>query len=303
MEFNKIMIITMDENSALYTSEGRKLGIATETYFKRKSFYQRIMGRIDRNLNTFFSYFFWDKWKKNLNDIDTVILNSHIYSLPIVRYLNKKFPDIRIIIWYSNPVSKDTPINSYEKFNCEIWSFDKDDCQKYDLRENNQFIDHEMFNNLNNEIKYDLCFIGLDKGRLSQLLDLKTKFDERDISTYLYIVNSNKNSSDSYNYENRISYKELLNIESNSRALLDIVQPEQRGQTLRPIEALFFKKKIVTNNYSILEADFYNRENIFILGKDNIQDIQEFLKSDYKDLSSDLLEKYTVKGWISNFFL
>ena len=95
----------------------------------------------------------------------------------------------------------------------------------------------------------------------------------------------------------------MLNIESNSRALLDIVQPEQRGQTLRPIEALFFKKKIVTNNYSILEADFYNRENIFILGKDNIQDIQEFLKSDYKDLSSDLLEKYTVKGWISNFFL
>ncbi|OUZ17191.1 hypothetical protein A5868_002130 [Enterococcus sp. 12F9_DIV0723] len=231
------------------------------------------------------------------------ILNSHVYSIPIVRYINKKFPSIRIIVWYSNPVSKDTPIRFYKELDCEIWSFDKDDCQKYHLRSNNQFIDHEMFNNLSNEIKYDLSFVGLDKGRLRQLLDLKCKFNEKNISTYLYIVNSNKNSSDSYDYEDRISYKELLNIEANSRALLDIVQPEQKGQTLRPIEALFFKKKIVTNNYSILETDFYNYKNIFVLGRDNIESIEEFLKSDYEDISSDVLEKYTVKGWISNFFL
>lgn len=303
MEYNKIMVITMDEYSALHTMEGRKLGIAIETYFKRKSFYQRIIGRIDRYLNTFFSYFFWNEWKSKLNSIDTVILNSHVYSIPIVRYLNKKYPSIRIIIWYSNPVSKDTPIKFYKELDCEIWSFDKDDCQKYHLRSNNQYIDHEMFNNLSNEIKYDLCFVGLDKGRLRQLLDLKCEFEKKNISTYLYIVNSNKNSSDTYDYENRISYRELLSIETNSRALLDIVQPDQKGQTLRPIEALFFKKKIVTNNYSILEADFYNRENIFVLGLDNIEYIEEFLKSDYKDLSSDVLEKYTVKGWISNFFL
>lgn len=303
MKYNKIMVVTMDEYSALYTMEGKKLGVAVETYFKRKSFYQRIIGRIDRNLNTFFSYFFWNEWKNKLSSIDTVILNSHVYSIPIVRYLNKKYPSIRIIIWYSNPVLKDTPIRFYKELDCEIWSFDKDDCQKYNLKNNNQFIDREMFNNISNDIKYDLCFVGLDKGRLRQLLDLKCEFDEKNVSTYLYIVDSNKNSSDSYSYKNRISYIELLNIESKSKALLDIVQPDQKGQTLRPIEALFFKKKIITNNYSILESDFYNRENIFVLGRDNIESIEEFLKSDYEDISSDVLEKYTVKGWISNFFL
>lgn len=303
MEYSKIMVITMDEHSVLYTMEGRKLGVAIETYFKKKSFYQRIIGRIDRKLNTFFSYFFWNEWKRKLNSIDTVILNSHVYSIPIVRYINKKFPSIRIIVWYSNPVSKDTPIRFYKELDCEIWSFDKDDCQKYHLRSNNQFIDHEMFNNLSNEIKYDLSFVGLDKGRLRQLLDLKCKFNEKNISTYLYIVNSNKNSSDSYDYEDRISYKELLNIEANSRALLDIVQPEQKGQTLRPIEALFFKKKIITNNYSILEADFYSHKNVFILGKDNSNNIEEFLESGYEEIPTNILEKYTVKGWLNNFFL
>lgn len=303
MEYSKIMVITMDEHSVLYTMEGRKLGVAIETYFKKKSFYQRIIGRIDRKLNTFFSYFFWNEWKRRLNSIDTVILNSHVYSIPIVRYINKKFPSIRIIVWYSNPVSKDTPIRFYKELDCEIWSFDKDDCQKYHLRSNNQFIDHEMFNNLSNEIKYDLSFVGLDKGRLRQLLDLKCKFNEKNISTYLYIVNSNKNSSDSYDYEDRISYKELLNIEANSRALLDIVQPEQKGQTLRPIEALFFKKKIITNNYSILEADFYSHKNVFILGKDNSNNIEEFLESGYEEIPTNILEKYTVKGWLNNFFL
>lgn len=303
MEYNNIMVITMDKYSALYTIEGRKLGISIETYFKKKSFFQRITGRIDRKLNTFFSYFFWNEWKSKLSSIDTVILNSHVYSIPIVRYLNKRYPSIRIIIWYSNPVSKDTPIKFYKGLDCEIWSFDKKDCQKYHLRENNQFIDREMFNNLSNEIKYDLCFVGLDKGRLKQLLNLKSEFDKKNVSTYLYIVDSNKNSSDSYDYENRISYRELLDIEAKSRALLDIVQPEQKGQTLRPIEALFFKKKVVTNNVSILDAVFYNRENIFVLGIDNIENIEEFLKSEYEDLSYDVLEKYTVKGWIGNFFL
>lgn len=303
MDYSKIMIITLDEQSVLYTLEGEKMGIATETYFKRKSFFQKIVGRIDRKFNTFFSYIFWKEWKNKFDKIDTVILNSHIYSIPVIRFLNRKYPYIRVIIWYSNPISKDTPIEFYQKFNCELWSFDKDDCQKYNLQENNQFIDREMFKNLNNDVEYDLCFIGLDKGRLDQLCSLKEKFSERNLSTYLYIVDSNKNSRNFYNYQNRISYEELLQIESKSKALLDIVQFGQRGQTLRPIEALFLKKKIVTNNYSIVQEDFYNPENIFVLEKDNIENLERFLNSNYKEFSSEVLEKYTVKGWISNFFL
>lgn len=243
MDYNKIMIVTLDENSVLFSREGQSLGVRIERYFSKKTILQRFFSRIDRSVGTMFSYFFWEKWKEELRSIEVVILNSHTYSKPLIKYLNRFFPEIRVIIWYSNPISKDTPLKVFKELNCEIWSFDKEDCQKYHLRENNQFIDREMFNYLSNEIEYDLCFVGLDKGRLEQLLDLEAMFNKKEISTYLYIVDSNKNSSNSYSYKNRISYSELLSIESKSKALLDIVQLDQKGQTLRPIEALFLRKR------------------------------------------------------------
>ncbi len=47
------------------------------------------------------------------------------FSKSVIKYVNKYYPHVRIIIWYSNPVSVDTPIDFFDGLNCEIWSFDK----------------------------------------------------------------------------------------------------------------------------------------------------------------------------------
>ena len=69
---------------------------------------------------------------------------------------------------------------------------------------------------------------------------------------------------------------------SQSNCILDYNQEGQVGLTLRPMEALFLEKKLITNNKDIKNYDFYNPSNIFILGENNIEDIKEFINKPYE---------------------
>lgn len=57
----------------------------------------------------------------------------------------------------------------------------------------------------------------------------------------IYIVDSSRNSSSTYQYEKPLSYQEVINYEGNSKAILDIVQENQTGLSLRPIESIFWE--------------------------------------------------------------
>lgn len=304
MNYKRVLIITLDEKSVLYSDDARILGVTVDKYFKKKKFFQRVFSYIDRKFETTLSFYFWKNWKKKLLNYDLIILNSHFYSLPLIRYINKHYPEMRVIIWYSNPVAKDTDISLYKKLKCEVWTFDKRDAEIYNLNLNNQFVDVSKINRIKDstKIEYDVSFVGTDKGRLNTILKLKDKFHELGLSTNFLIVNSSKNTSLSYQYVSRLSYSEVISVEKKSNVILDLVQENQTGYTLRPIEAIVLKKKLITNNTDITNADFYRKENIFILSKNtDYSKMSDFMKEPYVLLSDEIINKYTVRGWLTNF--
>ena len=75
----------------------------------------------------------------------------------------------------------------------------------------------------------------------------------------------------------------------------------QRGLTLRPLEALFMKKKLLTNNKHIREYPFYSPDNIFIFGENNKTDIVHFLQLEYDESVDALINEYNFNHWISEF--
>lgn len=299
-----MMIITLDEKSVLFSKDAENLGIHVEKYFNERPFILKVMNYLDKKMNVRLASYFYGDWKKKLQEIDFVLLNSHFFSRPLIKYLNRKFPSIRIAVWYSNPVAKDTPVHFFSGLNCELWSFDKDDCKKYGLNHNNQFIDQSKLIVRKSDSKYhsDICFIGVDKGRLNLLLELEQYFISKKLRPFIYVVNSSKNSRPDYKYKPAISYDELINYEGNTKAILDIVQKNQYGLSLRPIEAMFLDKKLITNNVSVQEMDFYTPENVFILNESNKHKIIEFLKVPSVNLPETVKEKYKFKGWFNNFF-
>ncbi|MGH2236581.1 lipopolysaccharide biosynthesis protein, partial [Enterococcus faecalis] len=77
----------------------------------------------------------------------------------------------------------------YADLNCELWSFDIGDCEKYQMHFNNQFIDETKVVASQADPKYqsDVCFIGVDKQRLSYLLELEAYFVECNLNPFIYV--------------------------------------------------------------------------------------------------------------------
>ena len=57
-------------------------------------------------------------------------------------------------------------------------------------------------------------------------------------------------------------YKDVLHIVNKSDCIFEVVQDGQNGFTFRTYEAICYDTKLVTNNQSIVNMDFYNPDYI-----------------------------------------
>ena len=58
--------------------------------------------------------------------------------------------------------------------------------------------------------------------------------------------------------EKQLPYEENINRTLNANIIIDITKENQSGWTLRILEALFFNKKLITNNINILGSEIYS---------------------------------------------
>lgn len=66
---------------------------------------------------------------------------------------------------------------------------------------------------------------------------------------------------------NELSYDKVIEKDRRSKAILDVVQDNQRGLTWRTVEALLLRKKLITTFKDVKQYNFYCKENVFIWGK------------------------------------
>ena len=86
-----------------------------------------------------------------------------------------------------------------------------------------------------------------------------------------------------------------------SRCLVDLFQEGQVGLTRRPLEALFFNKKLLTENAHIAQFPFYHPHNIFILGKDHPSQLPAFMGTPAVEVPHDVKQRYDVNTWLHYF--
>lgn len=253
----------------------------------------------------------YGEWKKHLDQYHTVIIFDVFEDIDIIEYIQRKFPRIRIVVYYYNPVYNRDLLNKIILTGVEIWSFDFSDCKKYSLMYNPQFYFRNIvfwedsLENINfNTDAYDLIFVGKDKGRMPLLMKLNAYLRRRKINFFMGIC-PDRNTT--YSNDNRkffiknIPYNDYLKYLRKSRCVLDIVQEKQSGLTLRIMEALFYNKKIVTNNIAIQDMKIYDKHNIYILGLDT-RDLVEFIKDPVNEWSEEIKNRYVFSEWLKRFF-
>ena len=272
-----------------YQDEGLKFSKMLKS--EKAPYFLRVLRKFHLSSFLPFKKIWFAEWVKYIQQFQIIILGDAGNTFNVVRYIKKRNPNKRVIVWYRNSVYSSVNPNGIDREKCELWTFDKKDSLLYEMNYNPQFyIPSSIY--IERETEYDAFFIGKDKGRLDALLNLEHELKKRGLKTKFCIVN--------YNSE-YMTYNLVLENISKSKVLIDIQASWQEGITLRPLEALFYKKKLITNNKNIYEYNFYNKNNVFILGKDSIDNIENFIKSPYIDIDQKIIDGYTEKGWANRY--
>lgn len=243
-----------------------------------------------------FDIWYANKFKTCGKDTDSIIIFDSFLTVPAANYIKKRHPDLRVIYWFWNHIYDDSVIKKLSP-DIELWSYDPEDCKKYNLRFNTQFYFKDLSTLSDSPIKQDFLFVGAEKGRGMYINQCAQLIEDAGLSKE-FIVSDNTRKD---RIKKWIPYDDLICKIQQSKCIVDIVPDAQKGLTLRPMEAIFLKKKLITNFRNIKTEKFYNPSNIFVIGEDNPEELESFINSPMKEIDSSLIEYYEFNNWINRF--
>ncbi|NCB77071.1 MAG: hypothetical protein EOM42_08270 [Negativicutes bacterium] len=266
-------------------------------------------------------HIWYEEWQRGLGAYDTVIVFDGLRGRDVIEYIHACNPKARLIIYYVNKFrrgARNDPRN-FKSLPCELWSFDPGDCEREGMQHNAFSYDHVFLeadnqkalaaSRLGGETVYDAFFIGVDKSRLDRLLALQELLQKLAYKTRFILRKAARGSYANLSPQARemlvdqdVSYSEIINYISQSKCIVELQDPGQDGLTLRAMEALFFRKKLLTDNPEVRKCDFYRQENIFIWGQDEERRLADFLEAPYAAVPEEIVRRYTWEAWLDRFF-
>ncbi|MBE6059380.1 MAG: hypothetical protein E7215_04305 [Clostridium sulfidigenes] len=190
-----------------------------------------------------------------------------------IHYLRKHFPTIKLVYVFTNIVKyTGAKERDYvEKLNGwydVVFAFDQLDAKKYGF--NYSPLIYDSFEGSSDaENKQDLVFyVGQAKDRLKDLIKSFERLNEINIKTDFNIVKVTEPEmkySDIIKYNKTMSYKDVIKKIKSSSCLIDIIQGESTGLTIKNCEAIVYQKKLITTNKSIKEYPFYDSRFIKVI--------------------------------------
>lgn len=269
----------------------------------------RILRRIIIPIPGLDSFFFGD-WNKNLNEYTKIIINDAMFNNNILKYISKKNAVASKYVYYTNAVrnSRIKPNNIPKDW--RVYTFDISESKEFDIEYSPEYYTEHQ-ENIKYDLKYDVCYVGADKTnvRLKNLLDIKEVLRKNKVQNFFHIFRVLKK----YNkYELQettnmfLKYEDIQRIILESKCILELQMEGQSGCTLRTLESMFLNRKLITNNKDIVNYDFYNPNNIFVIEnaddfKDRFNDILKFMRSPYQKLPDMVKNNYKFCKWLERF--
>ncbi len=234
--------------------------------------------------------------------VDKLLVFDPIIIPGYIEWLHKQCPKADIVLSYENRADKTISPDKVPDY-VDKRSYDKDDCKKYSMKWNapSYFIEYKRKQKDNP--RYDIVYVGRDKGRLKYLQKLEEKFKKLGLKTYFHIC-ANRQFMEFKNkaYKKIMPYEDYLDLLVDTKAILNIVPEGQTSITQREMEAAFDGVKCITNNEGIKDFELYDDSIYYFLDEDSNIDITAFLQSKTKTFDYDTLELYDFKNRIHRFF-
>ena len=198
----------------------------------------------------------------------------------------------------------------------ELYSFDLDDCTNKSKYKFLPLFYTRIYEEISKEkqinYQYDCSYIGTaHPQKFKAVNEMSITLKEIMPSQFIYhympsklkyyyhklLAPEFKNAKLSDFKNEKLSSNEVMKIFKDSKCIIDAPQAGQTGLTIRTIECLGAKRKMITSNKDIKKYDFYNESNILVFdGK--IDPSNKFFTSKYEEIDEDIYKKYSLREWL-----
>ena len=277
-----------------------RLNLRTFSIKKIKSFYKAI---IEKYENNYFDY--------------VIFLNPETITVDLLKRLKEKQSKAEFILYMWDSFENKPHTKELIPFFDNKFSFNKDECAKYGFKFRPLFFideyDVDKNSSTENKTDIDIGFIGtVHSDRYKILKEVETWASQNGLKTNYYMFFPSKIVFYKYKFQNlckiKISRKDFHFNSLNShrvkeflercKVVIDIQHPKQVGLTMRTIEMLGLRKKLITTNQDIKNYDFYNEDNICVIDRKNILINKKFFDTNY-NLNSDAYRKnYSLESFV-----
>ena len=278
--------------------------------------------RINRNLLAGYINHYYNKIIKETlqKEYDYVFfIKGESISASNVRRLKQFHPEANFIIYHWDSIANNSNAQNLLPYFDRVFSFDKIDCERLGLHFLPLFYtpDYANIPYYDKEIKYDMLFVGTthsDRYKLVKRIEEQIikmgglcltwfYFPSKILYYKMKIQNSYLRQIPVHTFHFKPMSKELLlQLYAGSRIIIDVQHPKQTGLTMRCIETLGAKRKLITTNYYITEYDFYNPDNILVVDRNLPYVPEKFLNEPYRDTPKEIYESCSIKNWLSSIF-
>ena len=242
------------------------------------------------------------KLKENPEKQDVILTLKGDFIDPIAILKFKRYTK-KSIAYFNDSISRCPKIKQVISAFDEVYSFEKDDCKKHNLKFITNWIYPIQTNHTNNE-KYQVYNISSKDKRTAILSKIAVILKEKKIK-YKIIIFHKKNKVNDPNIEFtsiQIPLSEVNNNLYNSQVLLDINRKGQSGLSFRIFESIGLEKKLITTNADIKNYDFYNPNNILVIDEKKPNITLDFFNTEYEKIPESIFKKYTLEQWINEVF-
>lgn len=282
-----------------------------KTKFVKWHYSQTISHYIDLPFKSmWFGYFAETICKERDTDLVIVIYDRHRLSNneKFLVFLRNYYSNVKLVYVFTNVVrisgaGNNKFVDKLNQFYDIVYAFDPEDALVYGFK---------WYQNVYAYISYDrskieksVFFVGKAKDRHPMIVDIYKRLKKLNINTNFYVTDvpedeQIKNSNIVYN--KALSYLDVQKKVQLAGCVLDVIQKNSSGYTLKVCEAVAFDKLLITTNERIKNEVFYDPHYMLVIKNAEEIDLEFF--NNYKSVSysKEAKDFFSVESFIKTIY-
>ncbi len=249
-----------------------------------------------------------------------LFINPEGFATDFFRQIKEINPNMELLLYLWDSIDNKPLTKPIIPFFNKCFTFDRFDRDRYPefsflplfFSRNYEKVDN------NKEKKFDLTFIGTVHSQRMEIvsqIDKIAKNSGMKFYTYLFmqskIIFWYRMLTDMHfarygNFTFRfvpLAAREVKDIFSVSRAVIDIEHNKQKGLTMRTFEVLGAGIKLITTNKDIVNYDIYHPNNIAVIDRENVKLDPKFISLPFHEYSDEIIGNYSLRNWLNQIIV